>query len=73
MSGVLNTTDVSARIVPRMTGDGIRFAEILHTWRDGGGVVRHAFSRVRYALDDTPHQRAIEVQNFLKRRVRHGF
>jgi hypothetical protein len=55
--------DVSVRIV-RRAGDGKPFTEIFYAWE--GGL---ALSRVPWKMDDTPHQRTYEAQQF---RVRRG-
>lgn len=62
-------TDLKIEIFERRTGDGRPFAEISYSYTEAG-VLRQALSRVWWPLPDTPHQRALEAEQFLHRRAR---
>ncbi len=63
-------TDVDVRISPRVNAAGNYFTELHHTWNEGG-VRRFALSRVSYAIPDTKHSKAAQIEAFKKRQARH--
>lgn len=64
---MIQPADVHVRIVPRASAQGHPFSEVLYTWAEDGAE-RHALTRYRYPVADTPHARANEAQQFVKRR-----
>jgi hypothetical protein len=64
---VIAAEDVAVRIVSRVSAQGHPFSEILYAFREGG-VLRSALTRYWFPLSDTPHARANEAQQFVKRR-----
>jgi hypothetical protein len=59
--------DLDVRIEPRRLPNGNPFTEVFYTWTENGQV-RHALTRLWYALTDSPHARAAERAAFLRRR-----
>ncbi|MGX9428014.1 MULTISPECIES: hypothetical protein [Bradyrhizobium] len=62
-------TDVDVKIVNRTRANGNPFAELLHTWVEGGQR-RNALSRVPWPVNDTPHNRAFHIEAFKQRQLR---
>lgn len=62
-------TDVDVKIVPRMSAAGHPFTELHHSWIENGRQCK-ALSRMNYATADSPHNRAYQIQAFLKRQNR---
>lgn len=66
----------SIRIVPRSTHwDRRNFHEAAHPFVDVFIVAkgRHYYTRLFHTLDDSPHARAAQVQDFLRRAARYGY
>lgn len=61
----LQAADVTVRIVPHLSAQGHPFSEVLYTYQG-----HHALTRYWYVVSDTPHARANEAQQFVKRRRR---
>lgn len=65
----MTSSDVSCRIVPRRNKAGHPFCEVLFEFiRDGRQ--QHALTRYWHSIDDSPHMRAAEVQQFLRRQAK---
>ncbi|GLR97815.1 hypothetical protein ABIF65_002556 [Bradyrhizobium japonicum] len=64
-----NLTSVDVKIVNRTRANGDPFAELLHTWVEGGRP-RKALSRVPWPVDDTPHNRAFHIAALKTRQAR---
>ncbi|MCK1273801.1 hypothetical protein IVB46_00900 [Bradyrhizobium sp. 61] len=62
-------TNVDVKIVNRTRENGNPFAELLHTWVEGG-LHRTALSRVPWTINDTPHNRAFQIEAFKNRQLR---
>ncbi|WP_047308814.1 hypothetical protein [Rhodopseudomonas palustris] len=62
-------TDVDVRISPRVNAEGKVFTELHHSWTEGGQR-RFALSRVAYAIPDTKHSKAAQIEAFKKRQAR---
>lgn len=63
----LRADEIDVTITPRTSAEGHPFTEILYVY-EAAGAVRHALTRRNYHIDDTPHARAHERQEFIKRR-----
>lgn len=64
---IMRADQVEIRIVPRVSAQGHPFTEVFYKF-DEHGELRHALTRRNYRIDDTPHARAHERQEFIKRR-----
>lgn len=62
-------TNVDVKIVNRTRANGNPFAELLHTWVEDGQR-RNALSRVPWTINDTPHNRAFQIEAFKTRQLR---
>jgi hypothetical protein len=63
-------TNVDVRISPRVNAAGMFFTELHHTWTEDGSP-RFALSRVAYAIPDTKHSKAAQIEAFKRRQARH--
>lgn len=62
-------TQLEIKISPRLSHEGNVCGKIhYHFMRDG--IPLYALSHVNYPINDTPHQRAIEAEAFIKRQSR---
>ena len=66
--------DVSVIIVPKGYNRGRPYTEIKYTWMENGEII-HALTRVPWVVEDTPHNRARELQEFKQRQanVKRGY
>lgn len=63
----VSVTDLTVAIRRRASFEGHPCTEIFYTYTEDG-VQRDACTRLPYALDDSPHARANEAQQFTRRR-----